>query len=164
MIRLFHLQTVPLILFLAAFLVGPVAPASEGDDAFKMINEARAAARAGSYLDAIDRLQEAIRMADEGGQKLPAAIAFNNIAAIYRLQKNNLQALHYNYLALKVYNEIDHQNGIAATNRLIGEIMGKPWSRIRVPGEMALPFVRGLCPGERFESPPCTVYLEPLLI
>lgn len=129
MIRLFHFQTVPLILFLAAFLVGPVAPASEGDDAFKMINEARATARAGRYLYAIDRLQAAIRMADEGGQTLPAAIALNNIAAIYRLQKNNLQALHYNYLALKIYNEIDHQNGIAATNRLIDEILGKPQTR-----------------------------------
>ena len=129
MIRLFHFQTVPLSLFLAAFLVGPVAPASEGDDAFKMINEARATARAGRYLYAIDRLQAAIRMADEGGQTLPAAIALNNIAAIYRLQKNNLQALHYNYLALKIYNEIDHQNGITATNRLIDEIAGKPQAR-----------------------------------
>jgi TonB family protein len=129
MSRLFPFQSMLLILFLAALLVGSYAPASEGDDAFQMINEARATARAGRYLDALDRLEAAIRMADEGRQKLAVAIALNNIAEIYRLQRNNLQALHYNYQALKIYDEIGHQNGFATTSRLIDEILGKPQTR-----------------------------------
>ncbi len=125
MSRMLLSRTVPLI-FLAVFLAGSHSIASERDEAFKLINEARATARTGQYPEALDKLEEAISFTDLGGQKLAMAIAHNNMAAIYLLQRNTLQALNHHYQALRIYNEIAHRNGIVATGRQIDEILAQP--------------------------------------
>ncbi|MFQ5853383.1 MAG: TonB family protein [Candidatus Binatia bacterium] len=94
-----------------------------------MINEARATARTGKYLEALDKLQEVINLADESGQKLAGAIALNNVAEIHRLQGNTFEALNYYYQALKIYNEIGLRNGIAITGRRIDEILKRGETR-----------------------------------
>ncbi len=125
MSRTLFSRTVSLI-FLAASLAGSYSIASEKDEAFKIINEARATARTGQYPEALDKLEEAISFADFGEQKLAMAIAHNNMAEIYLLQRNTLQALSHHYQALRIYNEIGHRNGIVATGRQIDEILAQP--------------------------------------
>lgn len=125
MSRLLLSRTASLI-FLAASLAGSYSIASERDEAFKIINEARATARTGQYPEALNKLEEVISFADFGGQKLAVAIAHNNMAEIYLLQRNTLQALSHHYQALRIYNEIGYRNGIVATGRQIDEILAQP--------------------------------------
>jgi len=83
----FQSQILPIAFFLVASLGGSTSFAIEGQKTFELINEARTVARTGNYPEALEKLQEAIFLADESGEKLPLAIAFNNIAEIH-LQKN----------------------------------------------------------------------------
>ncbi len=125
MSRMLLSRTVSLI-FLAVSLAGSHSIAGERDEAFKIINEARATARTGQYPEALDKLEEVISFTDFSRQKLAMAIAHNNMAAIYLLQRNTLQALNHHYQALRIYNEIAHRNGIVATGRQIDEILAQP--------------------------------------
>jgi len=74
----------------------------------------------------LDKLQEAIVLADENEEKLALAIAYNNVAEIHRLQGNTIEALESYSQALQVYNEMGHRNGISSTGQKIDEILGRP--------------------------------------
>ncbi len=90
-----------------------------------MINEARTIARTGNYAEALDKLQEAIVLADENEEELALAIAFNNVAEIHRLQGNTIDALESYSQALQVYHEMGHRNGITSTGQKIDKILGR---------------------------------------
>ena len=122
----FQSQILPIAFFLVASLGGSTSFAIEGQKTFELINEARTVARTGNYPEALEKLQEAIFLADESGEKLPLAIAFNNIAEIHRLQGNTIEALEYYSQALQIYHEIGHPKGIASTGQKIDRILGRP--------------------------------------
>lgn len=95
----------------------------DGEDKFRLILEARRMARAGAYVEALETLQESIAVAENGGQKLIAAIALNNIAEIHRLQGNTALALNYYRQALDTYILIGNQNGMATTRQRIDGLL-----------------------------------------
>ncbi len=126
MSKTFYSQ-IPLILFFfLASLGGSTGLAIEGEETFDMINEARTIARTGNYSEALDKLQEAIVVADENEEKLALAIAYNNVAEIHRLQGNTIEALESYSQALQVYHEMGHRNGISSTGQKIDKILGRP--------------------------------------
>ena len=125
MSKTFYSQ-IPLILFFfLASLGGSTGLAIEGEETFDMINEARTIARTGNYSEALDKLQEAIVVADENEEKLALAIAYNNVAEIHRLQGNTIEALESYSQALQVYHEMGHRNGITSTGQKIDKILGR---------------------------------------
>ena len=92
-------------------------------DPFQLINEGRALARGGNFPTALDKIEGAIVLANESGQKLAAAIALTNMAEILRLQRRTPEALDRYTEALQIYREIQHRNGIAATRGQIDKIL-----------------------------------------
>jgi len=126
MSKTFYSQTLLLFFFFLASLGGSTGLAIEGEETFDMINEARTIARTGNYSEALDKLQEAIVVADENEEKLALAIAYNNVAEIHRLQGNTIEALESYSQALQVYHEMGHRNGISSTGQKIDKILGRP--------------------------------------
>ncbi len=126
MSKTFYSQTLLLFFFFLASLGGSTGLAIEGEETFDMINEARTIARTGNYSEALDKLQEAIVVADENEEKLALAIAYNNVAEIHRLQGNTVEALESYSQALQVYHEMGHRNGISSTGQKIDKILGRP--------------------------------------
>ena len=118
-------QIILLLFFFVASIGGSTGLAIEGGETFDMINEARTIARTGNYSEALDKLYEAIVLADENEEKLALAIAHNNAAEIYRLQGNTIEALESYSQALQVYHEIGHRNGISSTGQKIDKILGR---------------------------------------
>jgi TonB family protein len=114
-----------MIVFLV-FLGSSHGHSSERSDAFQMISEGRAQARTGRYREALDKLQAARSLAEQSGQRFAAAIASSNIAEVYRLQGNTLEALNHFYQALRIYSEIGHQIGIGITRQRIEETLPQP--------------------------------------
>ncbi len=123
---MFYSQILLILFFLLASLGGSTGLAIEGEETFDMINEARTIARTGNYSEALDKLQEAIVVADENEEILALAIAYNNIAEIHRLQGNTIEALESYSQALQVYHEMGHRNGISSTGQKIDKILGRP--------------------------------------
>jgi len=126
MSKTFYSQTLLILFFFLASLGGSTGLAIEGEETFDMINEARTIARTGNYSEALDKLQEAIFVADENEEKLALAIAHNNVAEIHRLQGNTIEALESYSQALQVYHEMGHRNGISSTGQKIDKILGRP--------------------------------------
>ncbi len=121
-----YFHPIPIIVFLLiTFFGGSIGLAVERGEAFDMINEARTIARTGNYAEALDKLQEAIVLADENEEELALAIAFNNVAEIHRLQGNTIDALESYSQALQVYHEMGHRNGITSTGQKIDKILGR---------------------------------------
>ncbi|NIO07765.1 MAG: tetratricopeptide repeat protein, partial [Deltaproteobacteria bacterium] len=117
---------VVLCIFLTSLMGGSPAAAAERGQAFAMINEARTIARTGNYPEALNKLQEAISLADQNDEKLVMAVAYNNQAEIYRLQGDKVEALESYAQALQIYHEIGHRKGIASTAQKIDTILGRP--------------------------------------
>jgi len=125
MSKAFSSQVLLVLFFLVASFGGSTGLAIEGGETFDMINEARTIARTGNYSEALDKLQEAIVLADENEEKLALAIALNNVAEIHRLQGNTIEALESYSQALQVYHEMGHRNGITSTGQKIDKILGR---------------------------------------
>jgi len=125
MSKTFYSQILLVLFFLVASFGGSTGLAIEGGETFDMINEARTIARTGNYSEALDKLQEAIVLADENEEKLALAIAYNNVAEIHRLQGNTIEALESYSQALQVYHEMGHRNGISSTGQKIDKILGR---------------------------------------
>lgn len=125
MSKTFYSQILLLLFFFLASLGGSTGLAIEGEETFDMINEARTIARTGNYSEALDKLQEAIVVADENEERLALAIAYNNVAEIHRLQGNTIEALESYSQALQVYHEMGHRNGISSTGQKIDNILGR---------------------------------------
>ncbi len=85
MSKTFYSQIRLILFFFVASLEGSTGLAIEGEETFDMIHEARTIARTGNSSEALDKLQEAIVLADENEEKLALAIAHNNVAEIHRL-------------------------------------------------------------------------------
>ncbi len=126
MCKTFYSKIQLLLFFFLASLGGSTGLAIEGEETFDMINEARTIARTGNYSEALDKLQEAIVVADENEERLALAIAYNNVAEIHRLQGNTIEALESYSQALQVYHEMGHRNGISSTGQKIDKILGRP--------------------------------------
>jgi len=125
MSKTFSSQILLVLFFLVASFGGSTGLAIEGGETFDMINEARTIARTGNYSEALDKLQEAIVLADENEEKLAMAIALNNVGEIHRLQGNTIEALESYSQALQVYHEMGHRNGITSTGQKIDKILGR---------------------------------------
>ena len=126
MSKTFSTEILLVLFFLVASFGGSTGLAIEGGETFDMINEARTIARTGNYSEALDKLQEAIGLADANEEKLALAIAINNVAEIHRLQGNTIEALESYSQALQVYHEMGHHNGITSTGQKIDKILGRP--------------------------------------
>lgn len=126
--RVFPSRRMAVTLCFLAFLfaLAPYCSSAELDATWLLINQARAAARAGRYEEARKTLWDSITFADAAGQKLEMAIALNNMGEVYRLQGDTAEALHYYRRAVKIYEEIGHQDGIGITQRQIEEIQEAP--------------------------------------
>ena len=122
----FTSQIILLLFFFMASIGNSTGLAIEGEETFDMINEARTIARTGNYSEALDKLHEAIVLADENEEKLALAIAHNNVAEIHRLQGNTIEALESYSQALQVYHDIGHRNGISSTGQKIDKMLGRP--------------------------------------
>lgn len=128
------------------FVQEPCGSSAELDSALLLINEARAAARAGRYEVARELLLEAITLAENAGQKLEMAIALTNLGQVYRLKGERVEALNYHRRALAIYNEIGHQHGFGILSKQIEETRKTP----NGPGEASL---ERTTPPEREISP-----------
>jgi len=107
--------------------------AIENEDIYQILGEARATARTGNYSGALDKLQEAMILAQYSGQELTLAITLENMAEINRLQGNNREALDHYSKALKIYQDLGHSMGISFTGKKVDKILGRTRITIAAP-------------------------------
>lgn len=121
------LHTFPTVIALLCCLprlVGAFAALAEPDEALRWLLEARGMARAGRTFEALGKLHASVKLADQTGQHLAAALALTNLAEIYRLYRDTDKALSYYQQALEKYQAGGNQNGVDATRKKIGELTG----------------------------------------
>ncbi len=118
-------RTFLVILFLIASIGSSKGLAIEHENIYQTLAEARATARTGNYPEALDKLQEAMSLAQESGEELALAITLENMAEIHRLQGNPREALDHYSKALKIYQDIGHSMGISFTGKKVNKILGR---------------------------------------
>jgi protein TonB len=127
------LRTVPVFLFFVTVLMSTSGLAVEDDGTSKLLTEARATARRGSYPEALEKLEEALELARENDNSLIQAITLDNMAEVHRLQKNTREARNRYTQALKIYQDINHRLGVQATQRKLAALSDQRPSTVEPP-------------------------------
>ncbi|HEX9880496.1 MAG TPA: TonB family protein [Candidatus Binatia bacterium] len=149
---MFLLQTLPLIFLLAAALPGETVLAVQDTAIFQLLAEARSSARKGGYPEALEKLENALSLAQESNDPLTQAITLDNMAEIYRLQGNSREALDRYAQALKIYKDIGHSLGASATERKVDEMLGRAPSEKQEPQDAEPPPPVATLPSETREK------------
>lgn len=126
-------RTLPIILSLVIALGSSTGLAIEEENIFQLLAEARASARSGSYSDALEKLEEAMSLAQAMDEQFALAITLDNMAEIHHLQGNTSEALDRYNQALQIYQEIGHSLGTRATEEKVDKILGRTVKRREEP-------------------------------
>ncbi len=127
------LRTAPVFLFFVTVLLTTAGLAVEDDGPAKLLTEARAAARRGSYPEALEKLEEALELARENDDSLIQALTLDNMAEVHRLQKNTREARNRYTQALKIYQDINHRLGVQATQKKLAALSDQRPSTVEPP-------------------------------
>lgn len=88
------------------------------------LKEGRAHARQGSYPRALGDLRIAVALAERTpGADLTLALALHNLAEVYRLNGERVNALQAYRRALRLYDELDHKPAMAIAQEQIGKLL-----------------------------------------
>jgi tetratricopeptide (TPR) repeat protein len=79
----------------------------------------------GEFKEAINYINQSIKLAEALHYKYGCAAAYNNAGAIYNFQGNYPEALKNYLVALKYYQEINHQPGLVQCYTNIGIVFGE---------------------------------------
>ncbi len=114
-------------------------PAAELEkQAYAMIVEARGSARAERYPEALNRLDDAVTLAEQLEDKLPLALALHNKGEVELLRGRPLDALKAYYRVLGVYRRLGHEAGAALARKRIGmltRLVNKPEEPAAAPSQ-----------------------------
>ena len=127
------LRTVPVFLFFVTVLMSTSGLAVEDDGTVKLLTEARATARRGSYPEALEKLEEALELARQNDDSLIQAITLDNMAEVHRLQRNTREARNRYTQALKIYQDINHTLGVQATQKKLAALSDQRPSTVEPP-------------------------------
>lgn len=134
-----RLQVLLSLVFMAyLFHAGVVAGQETGLESVKQkaldrIKEARGHARQKRYSRALADLRVAVAFAEQADRtKLTLALALHNMAEVYRLEGNAVDALKAYQQALLIYTELDRKQAIAITQTQIDAVL--PGSRKKPSG------------------------------
>ena len=108
--------------------------------AYAKIVEARGSARAERYPEAVNRLDDAVSLAEQLENKLPLALALHNKGEVELLRGRPLDALKAYYRVLGVYRRLGHQAGVALVRKRIGmltRLVRKPEKPAAAPSQAA---------------------------
>lgn len=144
-----HLTRAVLLLALAVGVAADRARANPEEDlpapelekqAYAKIVEARGSARAERYPEAVNRLDDAVSLAEQLEDKLPLALALHNKGEVELLRGRPLDALKAYYRVLGIYRRLGHEAGATLVQKRIGmltRLVKKPEKPAAAPSQAA---------------------------
>jgi TonB family protein len=98
----------------------------EPAEAVRWLLEARGMIRSGRHFEGMEKLQATVKLADQTGEKLTAALAQVNMAEVYRFYGNAEKAAGLYREALERYRALGHRGAVEAMQERIEELAGPP--------------------------------------